>query len=745
MRKQNTVSAMEWFAWVMIGILFLIARNNNGIFQGIGLHSAGVNLIYEKPIIYSLFLTTAVVVWIGIHMFHKQFQLERRMVFAAIASLMCIVYVISSFNAESPFLAQYGVLISLMVVIFFIAGTFFIQYDRLIIHFPKMYLIFGYIVVIYGFQNLLGNAYLLDSLSFIDGIRITSIFQYANAYAVLLLTMWIVMLVEIIRSPNKWFRMLHGFMLVPVLVSFLLTLSRGALIVLPVVAIVTLLMFKFKQQVLIIVYSVVGMGLSLLIYTHLEQAGTKVFERIQQARAEQVAFDTKSVFSSPAITSWLYIIGVSIIMAIFLYLIVKYVEPRITSRVEKITSVWIDRVVPISLICVFIIGAIAITSDWITQLLPAIIRTRVEDVNFQTHSVYERLTMYKDAIEIWKGSPIIGSGAGTWEAVYEQHQSYSYQSAQTHGYLTQLLIDVGLLGIIVYFGFIAVITFVYIRYYRKANETERNKLIFYFIVPMTTLVHSLIDFEMSYILYMVLVFLCLGVMAGTQRQPLGSSLSKQARVKIKWGACAIVVAIIMVIAIPSSKHLNSINKMKQSESDMRKNVSFDIIVQTLKDGLSQDKKNPVLLHQLTALNYDAYSQTQDKKYLDTANEYLIKLNKYEPNYRPAVEMGYSITASLGERDKAMDILLNDIKRYPFDQSLYNIAASELLNKWIVLQAAGSSDQEVVAKHIIDLHETMKSYEQKIIDLPDTITLLNRFAVSDVVREAASKVQEQQGN
>jgi len=143
--------------------------------------------------------------------------------------------------------------------------------------------------------------------------------------------------------------------------------------------------------------------------------------------------------------------------------------------------------------------------------------------------------MYKDALEIWRGHPIIGAGAGGWEALYEQAQSYPYISVQTHGFVTQLLVEVGLLGLIVYVGFIAVVIWTYLRFYWKASESERNRYSFYFIVPMTILIHAAIDFEMSYILYLAIVFLCLGVMAGTQRQPACTSIRQKSDEEIQLG------------------------------------------------------------------------------------------------------------------------------------------------------------------------------------------------------------------
>ena len=739
MKKRDSVSAMEWFAWVWIGLLLLLAISTNAIFQGISLHSANLAMVYENPMNYAILISVIALIWTTAHAYRKKFQLERRMIYAILASLFCIVYLMSSLNGESSYLSRYGVFVSLAVFIFFAAGTFLIQYDRLIQCFPKIYLLFGYCIVAYGLLNLMGNAYLLDSLSFNEGVRISSIFQYANAYAVLLLTLWVTILIELNRTTKLWIRLLHGFMLIPVCVSFLLTLSRGAIIALPIIAIVILMMFKLKQQIRIILYSVIALGLSLSIYSHLEEVGTEVYNNIQQARAQEVPFDKVSIFSSQSIVAWGMLAGVSILMAVALYLITKYVEPRILKKIDNIKSAWGHRIVPIGFITLLALAVIALTNESIMKLLPDVMGSRIGDISFKTHSVYERLTMYEDAIQIWRESPIIGGGAGVWDALYEQHQSYAYVSAQTHGYFAQLLIEIGIVGIAVYLGLIMAVIIAFVSYYRKASELDRDRIIFFFIVPVTILIHSSIDFEMSYMFYLILVFLCLGVLAGTQRQPDKRTLTLKTMGKIKWGVFIIAAILILVITIPTSRQLYAVGKYKESEVQIANNIVFDAIEQTLKAGLSNSSKHPGLLFQLSLLNYQVYEQTKDTKYLESSNIYMTKLKKHEPNYRQSVELEYLIAVNLGKRDEANAILIDSVKRYPFEQSLYELAATELVNHWDIIRTFGAAESRVVAEKITDLYGKMQSREQVMLDLPKYVLPLKTIEVTNAVRLAVAKV------
>ncbi len=744
-KQKNVVSPMEWFAWAWIGLFFLLGIRTNGIFQGLGLHRADLFMVYEKPQLYGFLIMIAAMIWVGFHVFQKQLVFERRMGFGIASLLLCGVYVISGFQAYSPLLSLLGILIGLMIFTFFTAGTFLVQYERIIRILPSVYLVFGYLIVLYGFLNLFGNEYLMDAMVFYEAIRITSIFQYANAYAVFLLTLLIVILVELIKTSNRKIQLAHSLMLVPVCVSFLLTLSRGALILLPVVAIIILLMFRLRQQVMIMVYSIIAMALSLSIYSNLENKGTVVYERIQQTRASQIPFDTVSLFSSASLSGWLLIIGVSVVMTAAVYYLQKYLDPLLVSKVAGMKVRGLNQFIPLAFIGLFVGGALLITTDWVSQFLPEVIRSRVENINLETHSVYERFTMYRDAVAIWQENPIIGGGSGVWDALYDQYQSYPYQSGQTHSYVTQLLVEVGAIGLAVYTGFILTVIVVFVRYYRRANEDEQINLIFYFMVPVTILLHSLIDFEMSYLWYIGVVFLCLGVMTGTQRQQVKVAWSKKAFSRIRWGVSVVLFALIVVICVITSKQFYAINQVKQSGKASAAKSPFNLVVDPLKKGLSKAPGHPLLLHQLLVIYYQAYDQTKETVYLEEARQYLAELMEAEPHYRPSIELNYAIALITGDKQKAAVVMEEGIRKNPFDQSFYDKAAFNLTALWTDAQAQGSSDKSLFEERIMNLYEQMKQREQTVLDLPDTVNLMRTFTLTNTVRLAAGKVAYYQGD
>lgn len=738
LKRQENSGFREWFAWAWIAFILFIAMFKNGIFLGFGLHSPN-QFQFESPALLALIVSAFVTLWLIVQINAKQFEWTRGNLFIGLFALLIpLVYLISSFQAYSPYMAKIGILLHLALFLFYVAGTFWSRSKSLTEHFPLVFLIFGYLLTAFGFLTMFGNAYLLDSLTPQNGIRITSVFQYANAYAVLLLIMWIVMLIEINRTPRRGVQILHGAMLVPVCVSFLLTLSRGALIALPIIVIVTLAMLRLKLQFKFIIYSILGMGISLLIYSKLADRGIEVVNGIQAAIAAEQRYHTVSIFSGASIGYWAILIVASLVMGAITYAIERYIEPVIQSKVGNRTSNRSSLWLPLGLIVIFILGALALLSDTLVKMLPPVLRSRIEGVNLETHSVYERLRMYKNAIQLWKEHPLFGGGSGAWEASYEKYQSYPYLSAQTHSFVTQLLVEVGIVSTVAILGLVLFSIVSFIVKYRRMSEDQRNKYIFYFIVPVTILLHASIDFEMSYLFYDVLVFMCLGVLSGAQ-SPIKQWSQKQGQLlkKISSGGLAVIGAALIIIA---SLRLYSSSQIDNANRAYAQQKPFADIVNPLKSGLKITAGHPVLLQQLTSWNYQAYDQSKDESYLLEAEKYLNKLVKAEPYYRPGIDLNYTIQMVRGNQDAAIQIMQKAIVQYPFEQTFYDRVESVLLGKWEQQHQANDTEAtKATGDLIIDYYHKAVEQEQIVKDLPKTVELSRTFIVSNSARLATGEV------
>ncbi|MEK0313648.1 O-antigen ligase family protein [Cohnella sp. 56] len=728
------------FELICIGLVLVIAACNNGSFEGYGLHDPR-SYRFESPILYTGVIAAIILGGAAVHVLNIKSRLEINLVAGTSALLLPLAYLISLNNAASPYMAGYGVLVSVMMLAFYSAGSRIQLLPDVLRLIPVIYLVIGYLVVVYGYFNLLGNVYLLDSLSMVDGIRIASIFQYPNAYALFLLTLWIAILLELDRAVGRFWVLLHGCMLIFVTLSFLLTLSRGAIVILPVIAILVMALLNLRQQLMAILYTVVGVLLSLTIYNPVSERGTAVYEGYQRDIANGVNVHTVSVFAQSSIKYWGMLIGLSLAAAGVIYLVRLNMEPIIASFAGKRRSNWANSAIPGASIIFFALGALIAThSSW----LPTALETRIANINFQTHSVYERLTMYKDALHIWKLHPIFGGGAGAWEAYFERYQSYPYISMQPHSYFVQLLVETGIIGLIAIVAFIIAIIATYYRSYRKSQEEQRSLLRFYFIVPVAVLLHSTIDFGMSYLLFGFVVFFCLGVLSRPGDSWVAARLSDGAlrigRIMLAGGFSIFAIALMVV----SIKWLYASEKFHAYTQAVAEEKSYPEMMSLLEGSLKHHAGHPIMLNQAAALNYQMYNQTQESAYLDKAEACVDRMLNREPHSPPGMYFKYLLARAKGDDVSALAIILDCITSNPFEEDYYEQAIALLVQQKKNERQNGKQNERS-NRQIIELYNRMIDRVERIEKLPDTVMPARMIAAPVTVRAAAGQAYYEQAD
>jgi hypothetical protein len=109
-----------------------------------------------------------------------------------------------------------------------------------------------------------------------NGLRLTSVFLYANTYAAFLIMLFLGSLFFIVKS-RKWYTILpHPLMMVPTIVSFWLTLSRGAIVVIPVIFLIMLFFLSINIQILELIQLGLAFAASLVILQKITDIGTEL-------------------------------------------------------------------------------------------------------------------------------------------------------------------------------------------------------------------------------------------------------------------------------------------------------------------------------------------------------------------------------------------------------------------------------------------------------------------------------------
>lgn len=123
--------------------------------------------------------------------------------------------------------------------------------------------------------------------------------------------------------------------------------------------------------------------------------------------------------------------------------------------------------------------------------------------NFKNSSVWQRGDYWKDCLKIIKNSGIIGSGGNTWRYSYGHVQDYLYYAKECHSYILEVTMSFGLLGIVSYI-FVMFITI-------KNGVKHRRKMLPILIGISIIGLHSLIDFDMSYLIIEMVFFMFIAI------------------------------------------------------------------------------------------------------------------------------------------------------------------------------------------------------------------------------------------
>jgi O-antigen ligase len=640
-------------------------------------------------------------------------------------------YLISQFSAASHHLAANMTLISIVYAIFFLLGSFVGQRKLSATITQSALVLSGYLVVFVGILNLFGNAFNKDAVMFDQGLRLTSLFQYANAYAGFLLAILFASLYLVISSKKWYYVLAHSLMIVPILTSFWLTQSRGALVVLPIIFILILPFYSLLRQIQMFLYLAVAAVAAISITDKIVKIATPInTANLEQYNTTGKVNDYLSFFNKDSFTGWSRLLIVSLLFAAVVTLIHKYVIPLIEAKfAERKANKFLALIFPVGIVLIGVIGAVLLLGDTgFTKILPDILRTRLENINFQQHSVLERGTFYKDAVKLVKDYPVLGAGGGGWNVLYEKYQNNPYTSRQTHNFLLQYLVDVGILGILLLLTFLCTLFYYYFKYYFNKPNTGNDRHLIFYIFALSIIVHSLIDFDMSYVYLAAVVFLCLGGMAGSIPYKEIQWKNPMVFTKYRWIYPAFISVIGIIVLIISAVSYHADNLYNTAQSGLQTQKPYEEITKSLDGALNLRSHQPDFVLLKINLMLQGYDQLKDESFYTKAADLVKGLKKTEPFNRGLLEYDYQLALLKDKKADALAIITNGLKNAPWDVSMYERAMD--LNVQL---------GEKNWPNVLTLYNKVLSQEAHLLTLPKGQLPGNPFAVTSSMRASVGQV------
>ncbi|MGG4481091.1 O-antigen ligase family protein [Paenibacillus illinoisensis] len=652
----------------------------------------GQLLQFEGPIYWAVVITTLLfTVWAVVY--YKNISLEsQRDWLTLFVILLPLTFILSFISAASNYLATNMILVQCIYAMLFVMTMYLLQ-NKQINHIIQSSLIgIAYVIVGFGLLNWFGAFSFAGKLvgwfssGVVNGVynqaiwndangpRLASVFQYPNTYAAFLMAFLFISIFSLIRSKKVYIQLIHGFMLVPILLSLLLTLSRTGLVMMPIVFVIILLLLKPAKQILWFIYlAISGIG-TIAILNPVNTAGLELQRQFSTGLAAK---------------GWIYLIAVSIVVAIIIWALQRWIAPKLETKLQawgkrKGASLWN----PLGSALLAIIAAVLLLGTSVRNILPDSISTRLENINFQQHSVLERLTFYKDASKVIADYPLIGAGGGAWTALYEKYQNNPYVSAQAHNFFMQYLVEVGIIGFIIFMAFILYIFYQYVRSYLRRDESERESHFVFFILSMTILVLSLLDFNMSYVFIGMLVFIGFGGMAAViEPQPVKRlKLSPSAARGIYTAIAGVSIIILLIISV---RFLQANQYAKEAKEVAQTSQSFEEIKARLDKDLAIRSTHSDSLLTLASLYQQGFQQTQNDQFYTASVGLLQKGLQAEPYNKSMVKQLIQLYELKGDSDQAYALQKEYANNYIWDMDWYETLISRSFD--LGYQALGQGD------------------------------------------------------
>lgn len=129
---------------------------------------------------------------------------------------------------------------------------------------------------------------------------------------------------------------------------------------------------------------------------------------------------------------------------------------------------------------------------------------RFFDLSLKSHSIWERLVFWHDALKIFAKRPLTGWGGGGWEAMFLSVRSFPYFTRTTHNLYLGLLVEVGLVGLALFLCFM---WFLLSRGFVSVRVHSGDPLSAVLVSMLcTAYLHGIFDFDFDLGAYQLLVW-----------------------------------------------------------------------------------------------------------------------------------------------------------------------------------------------------------------------------------------------
>jgi hypothetical protein len=478
---------------------------------------------------------------------------------------------------------------------------------------------------------------------------------------------------------------------------------------------------------------------ALAITDKMDAIGNDIVKRVLATRTANNDVTLLGLGDPAVMEGWLYFLITTLGLAAIVTLLHKLLGVRYLDRsVSWLSFKFSAFVVPAVTVLVGLFGIYILVNDSpIRKMLPDTLEQRIENINFEQHSVLERATFYKDSFKLIKDYPVLGAGGGGWAALYEKYQNNPYTSRQAHNFFLQFWIEVGTLGIIILALFLIYIFYQYIRSYIKGDETSRNSKFVFYIVAISLLVHSSIDFEMSYAFIAALVYLCLGGMVSGISSAELSFTKRQFITKFRPTYPLVLGAIAITTFIFSAVQLSANNKYSLSLNNAAAQKPLQDIMTPLNEALQLQPNHPDYVSTKVGFLTQLYNQNKDENMYNEAIKLIQDTKLKETNNKVLFGQELQLYTIKNDQTKIAALVSEGLSKFPWDNSMYERNATLNLVQYNQARATNKTMADQYGDKVLDTYTAALQKVKHLETLPKGQLQGASFTLTpDIVASAA---------
>ncbi len=501
-----------------------------------------------------------------------------------------------------------------------------------------------------------------------NGRVIASTLQYSNAAGLYLGVMALISITQWISSQELKWRLLYAGITYLLLLVTLATFSKGAWLIIMIGAILLLLVmpaqYRFKAA-----YSLGLSALAVLV------AASGFIPAILGGNT-----GTAVVF---------FLIGLAFSL---LTPILWEVMAKLSSDKKKRLPIAIGTI-----ILVVVIGSTSLFinnhSEISNQIFNEISGVSATD----STSFTSRLNFASWGMEIIKDHPVIGTGAGGWDALYHQYADQIAWSAELHNGFLQIWVEAGTLGIIAFMSIWVLFLLSLYRIYRinkdsKAKQQgEMVKIWGTAVAAICIGLHSLIDFDLSLPAISILLWTFFALINSASQIENINQKGLVPQIPMI-NICAASLIAVLLLACGTSfaladnyarKGQAAIERMKEAETLNRQREELSATEKYYKQAVIWDSYNCMYHANLAQIYAIIYRQVQEnnidvaQEYLNKAYEEMAKVDQTAPFNIKARGLLYSISAQMGDVDQGIKQAKAAVTANPWDINSCNAAINAL--------------------------------------------------------------------